>query len=484
MARVKIRDMVVVLPGITGSVLQKDGRDLWAISGQAVWRILASLGDTLQDLLLVGDDPAVDDLGDGIRATGVIQDLHMVPGLVKIDGYSGLRRLFTQEFEVVPGSPDDERPANYFEFAYDWRRDNRYAARKLQELVNRKLPQWREHSGAQDARVILVAHSMGGLISRYYLEVLQGWRDCRALITFGTPYRGSVNALGYLANGYKQLFLDLTEVMRSFTAAYQLLPIYRSVQTGQGFARVAEIDGIPGIDRDRAAAALRFHREIEEAVAANRKEADYFTQGYRILPVVGTRQKTFQSATLAGGRLTVAHVAPEGVPTFLADGDGTVPRVSAIPIELSNEFFDTFVAEKHSSLQNNGAMLEQLLERVKLMQAPELGAIRDVPPARPPVEQMPALALEVEDLYLAQEPVTIQAQTFNVEEPVGLVAEIVAIDGGAPMRLPLVRQEDSWGATLESLAAGSYRITLKTDWTGPEAPEPVHDVFAVVDGRG
>ncbi|OUC06475.1 lecithin:cholesterol acyltransferase, partial [Litorilinea aerophila] len=221
-----MRDMVVVLPGITGSVLQKDGRDLWAISGQAVWRILASLGDTLQDLLLVGDDPAVDDLGDGIRATGVIQDLHMVPGLVKIDGYSGLRRLFTQEFEVVPGSPDDERPANYFEFAYDWRRDNRYAARKLQELVNRKLPQWRDHSGAQDARVILVAHSMGGLISRYYLEVLQGWRDCRALITFGTPYRGSVNALGYLANGYKQLFLDLTEVMRSFTAAYQLLPIY------------------------------------------------------------------------------------------------------------------------------------------------------------------------------------------------------------------------------------------------------------------
>src|SRR4029434_11089128 len=32
-----------------------------------------------------------------------------------------------------------------------------------------------------------------------------GWRDCRALITFGTPYRGSANALNYLANGYKKL---------------------------------------------------------------------------------------------------------------------------------------------------------------------------------------------------------------------------------------------------------------------------------------
>jgi triacylglycerol esterase/lipase EstA (alpha/beta hydrolase family) len=53
---------------------------------------------------------------------------------------------------------------------------------------------------------------MGGLISRYYLEVLEGWRDCRALVTFGTPYRGAVDAVNYLANGYKQLFVELTEV--------------------------------------------------------------------------------------------------------------------------------------------------------------------------------------------------------------------------------------------------------------------------------
>jgi hypothetical protein len=28
-----MRDMVVILPGILGSVLQKDGKDLWAVSG-------------------------------------------------------------------------------------------------------------------------------------------------------------------------------------------------------------------------------------------------------------------------------------------------------------------------------------------------------------------------------------------------------------------------------------------------------------------
>ena len=67
---------------------------------------------------------------------------------------------------------------------------------------------------------------MGGLVSRYYLEVLEGWRDAKALFTFGTPYRGSPMALNFLANGYKNQFLDLTEVLRSLPSADQLLPIY------------------------------------------------------------------------------------------------------------------------------------------------------------------------------------------------------------------------------------------------------------------
>lgn len=52
MAKLRMRDIVVLLPGITGSVLQKDGKDLWAISGQAAWRALTSLGSSLQQLLL------------------------------------------------------------------------------------------------------------------------------------------------------------------------------------------------------------------------------------------------------------------------------------------------------------------------------------------------------------------------------------------------------------------------------------------------
>jgi hypothetical protein len=209
MAKERMRDIVVLLPGITGSVLQKDSKDLWAISGQAAWSALAGLGSSLEQLKLEEDDPEVDDLGDGIRATRLIADAHLVPGLVKIDGYSGISRLINDNFKVIQGNIDDNRPANFFEFPYDWRRDNRVAARKLKRLIDQRLPQWREYCGAKDAKVILLAHSMGGLIARYYLEVLEGWCDCKALVTFGTPYRGSVKALNLLGNGYKKLFIDL-----------------------------------------------------------------------------------------------------------------------------------------------------------------------------------------------------------------------------------------------------------------------------------
>ncbi len=49
----------------------------------------------------------------------------------------------------------------------------------------------------------------------------------------------------------------------------------------------------------------------------------------------------------------MSRAIPAWIDPLLQDGDGTVPRLSAIPIELSNEYRDTFFAERHSSLQAN-----------------------------------------------------------------------------------------------------------------------------------
>jgi pimeloyl-ACP methyl ester carboxylesterase len=470
--------MIVLLPGITGSVLQKDGKDVWAISGQATWRVLSSLGSSLQQLRLEGDE-----VGDSVTATRIMPDAHLIPGLVKIDGYTAISTMIRHTFDVVPGSRQTSHPANFIEFPYDWRLDNRVNAQQLKALIDKQLHIWRQYSHNPTAGVIFVAHSMGGLVARYYLEVLEGWRTCRALITFGTPYRGSPSALNFLANGYKKLFVDLTEAMRSFPSVYQLLPIYKALRVGVDYLRVAEVENVPGIDPRLAKDALAFHREIEDKITEHRRgDQDYLEHGYVILPVVGTRQPTLQSAILADGRVNVSSEVPSWMDPILGDGDGTVPRASAIPIELSNAFRNSFAPERHGSLQCNQSILNDLQGRLEQMQVQGLAEIRG------PIESLaaaetPAIALELDDLYLSGEPILLRAQLVNSAESLGPVrAHIASIDGpevAALQSLDFARVNGGWVLVVEGAPPGLYRIEVRTAKGGPKAPPPVHDIFEV-----
>lgn len=471
MAKPRIRDLVVVLPGMIGSVLEKDGKDLWAVSGSALWRTLITKGGWLENLRL--DDPDTDD---GVVATRLMSDVHLIPGLVKIDGYTGITRMIQTEFEVVEGSIDSDAPANYFEYPYDWRRDNRRTATELDRFIKERLSRWRDYTNNPEAKTILIAHSMGGLVSRYFCEVLGGWEICRALITFGTPHRGSASALSFLGNGYKKLFVDLTEALRSFPSAYQLLPIYPVVSSGDDLLRVAETD-IPGIDRRRAEEALAFHREIEAAVAEH-VDAPAYRDGFTTLPMVGTRQPTLQSATLEAGKLAVGGDLPPGVDPLLGDGDGTVPRLSAIPIELSTSYQDTFVAERHSSLLNHGTLLQDVRERLIQMQTRGLSAIRG-PTLDVEASERAALSVELDDVYLPGEPVTIAATIVNGTAP-AVIAVITPLDSEqTPLERELDETEGRFIGDFSDLAPNGYRLEIRTQDTGPAAATPVHDVFAI-----
>jgi hypothetical protein len=96
-----MRDLIVILPGILGSVLQKDGRDLWAVSGQAIWNILRTGGNAVGDLKVQQDDPDAENLDDGIRATRLVENVSIIPGLMKIDGYTDATRTIVNNFSNV-----------------------------------------------------------------------------------------------------------------------------------------------------------------------------------------------------------------------------------------------------------------------------------------------------------------------------------------------------------------------------------------------
>src|SRR5215216_1719058 len=457
MAKQPLGDVVVLLPGILGSVLSRDGKQVWAPSAGAVGRALWTLGRSVTSLALHDDPWEQDELGDGVEAPRLVDGVHLIPGFWSIDVYGGITRMITETFGVIPGE-------TYLEFPYDWRRDNRVAARKLQRLIDEKLHAQRQRN--PDAKVILIGHSMGGLIARWYLECLGGWQDARALITFGTPHRGSLNAADFLVNGFvKKLgplkVADLSQLLRSLTSVYQLLPIYPCVDVGAGNQRVAEVD-LRGVDRVRARSALfDFHRAIETAVGQRPPNA------YALHSVVGITQGTKQSARLEDDRLVMLQ-------SFDGEdmrGDGTVPRVSATPIETDDDepaYQPMYSSEVHGSLQIAEAVHTQLL---------------GILTARRPVgfRGGRGIALEAAELLAVDEPLAVQA----LPDAAGLTLRASAVDlatGRPAASVVLARDADEvHTGELPPLPAGDYRVRVEgIDLSAPLA-DPVHSLLCVVD---
>ena len=455
-----MQDVIVMVPGIMGTTLRQNGRAAWAYSGRTAATTLLTQGRWMNEALaLSGEDPLVDDLGDGVSVGGLMPDLHLLPGLWKIDGYRAVRRRLVDDFDLKIGF-------NYIEFGYDWRRDNRVAGRRLATKCRDALTSWRQQS--PDAKIILLAHSMGGLVARYFLEVLEGWStgDVRALITFGTPFRGSANALDTLANGVRRGPVDLTQMSRSFTSIYQLLPLYPMYDPGDGrYVRVGEATGIPNVDAERAKAALAFHHEIRDAVVRNRADPRWERLGYRLCPIVGRMQSTIQTGAARVDGVTMSTIF-RGKDVR---GDGTVPRVSAIPLEFdeTEARADLYVATKHGSLQNADAVLTHLAGRIT-------DFFTDFGDWRSPEPVSPDLALDLPDLVRSDEEIVLQAQGAR-----SMTAALLTGGGDKPLqtRTSLADPAEWVTMTFDPVPAGRYRVQLSDG--GQRAP--VCDSIAVAD---
>src|SRR3954454_6890277 len=285
-------DLVVVLPGIMGSTLvDADDNLVWGLSVGSLMRTLRSRGESLRRLRLpagVGDEHP----GDGIRPAALMPD-HGLPGIwTPIKGYDPLiKRLRSLGYRPSP-NPDDPAapPGNLLEVPYDWRLSNRYNGQYLAQRIQPALERWRAQSGEYaDARVVLVCHSMGGLVARWYLERCGGAEVTRKLVTFGTPWRGAAKAVDQLVNGVPKglgpLSVDLTEMARSLPALHQLLPEYACLTSGTGLVKTTET-GLPELDTDMVADAMRFHTDLQDAEATRPASLEATHM------IVGARQPT------------------------------------------------------------------------------------------------------------------------------------------------------------------------------------------------
>jgi hypothetical protein len=289
------------------------------------------------------------------------------------------------------------------------------------------------------------------------------------LITFGTPHRGSLNALDFLVNGFVKKIgplkvADLTELLRSLTSVYQLLPIYPCVDLGDGNQRVAEIgDRLPGVDPVRVDHALyEFHRAISG------RTADHDPAAYAIHSVVGIAQGTKQSARWEGSRLTIEEVY-DGQDL---GGDGTVPRVAATPVETDDwepAYQPMYSADRHGSLQNTDPVQTQLRG---ILTARSLTGFRAVQSVR----------LEADELLAAGESLAVRALPDRGN--LTLQASVTDLATGLPATAPITMRRDSdeihW-AEFAPLPQGDYRLLVEAVGDSVGLADPVHGLVCVVD---
>ncbi|HEX7134063.1 MAG TPA: hypothetical protein VF228_15915 [Iamia sp.] len=429
-----LTDVVVVVPGIMGSVLHRHGKPVWDSSVGAVGHGVFSGLRSIRDLALpegIGDEAPDDD----VEAVGLIRGIRLSLGLWTFDvGYGSLFDRLRESFEVSDGT---QGPANLVEFPYDWRLSNRHNGARLKLVAERALDEWRAQGGAcADAELVFLCHSMGGLVARWYVDHLGGHDVTRKVITLGTPHRGALNALDQLVNGVRKgigpFKADLTALGRSMPSLHQMLPEYACIEGPERLAKVGEV-GLPGLASGMVDDAVRFHAELAAA-------REVSAQGYDLHPIVGFQQPTFTTARIEGGR-AVGGLTIKGVDE---GGDATVPRLSATPADLAPDHVSVHsVADRHGALPSNAGILD---------------LIEGILTARSIVHRggQEAISVDLDEVVEVGEPLVVRA--VPVEREIPLEAVVSDLDGrraGGPVRL----HPD--GTPVPLLGPGGYQVKIR-----------------------
>lgn len=219
---------VVLIHGLMGSRLEDaaSGQEIWV--GNPAKLLFSDYAETALEIdpqtLLPKQSPLV--------ASGLLDH---VAGKNYYAGITDTLESAGRFKYAEPGAQQSAGSRNYYVFVYDWRQDNVESARRLSRFIKQICLDY----GNPELKVDLVAHSMGGLIARYYLRYgehdtlddndfdvnLNGAKNVRRVILLGTPNLGSVGALHSFIKGFKIGAKAVpTESLATMPSTYQLFP--------------------------------------------------------------------------------------------------------------------------------------------------------------------------------------------------------------------------------------------------------------------
>lgn len=379
------RNPIIVIPGILGSKLVDTSgkRVVWGeFGGSGIdpangdgARLLALPMQNGQPLRRLQDADTVNVAGPldtlNVRVFGLPFQVSAYSDILNALGFGGYRDSTTNIGNLNKGNQYD----NCFQFAYDWRRDNVETAALLHKFILEKKAyveeQRRERYGeqAEPVRFDIVAHSMGGLMARYYLQygnaplpeddslpevTWAGAKYVDRLVMVAPPNAGSMQAVEYLTQGVQfSRFFSKYEpaLLGTMPSIYQLLPRTRHhpviagpqkvnvdlydpntwVQNRWCFFNPSQSELLKQLLRDVPDAQDRLHVAYEHLTKCLiRAETFHAAIDTKTEPPEGTSIHLIASDALP----TVFQYAVDGrgilTPTARVAGDGIVTRHSAL----------------------------------------------------------------------------------------------------------------------------------------------------------
>jgi len=465
--------LVVVLPGIGGSVLARgtdwDAEVVWDAGKRSVAR-LAFRSDRL------GVDERLTPIG--VTRSMKFMGFTVVPGYERL--LSGLSMLGTLD----PGHPGRPVPdADIVVVPYDFRFGIMAAAERLDAVVRARLEGL---SPAERAgRVVVVAHSLGGLVARAWMGLVgqageERWRWCRALVSLGTPHRGAPKALDWVVNGAPLGLPGPTRLVREWPSVAELLPRYPAVRdvrvgdpTAEGAALYPYEMPVLGLGQ-RAREAYELHEQILEAWESMPRS------GPEMVACIGWPHPTPDAAYWDGAKLTVVKERPSWLEArgWESDvGDGTVPGISAVPIEQDQDVDGPRrLPDRHIRLASADVVLELLR---KYLEVEPPSKYRD--PRRP--RHAPSLGLDVEEVHAAGKAIPVSVIARETDPALGgqpVWARLTAADGSA-VRVRLDPEGGVFRGVLPGRPPGLFGVRVDARAVPGVGDLTCADTVAVVD---
>ncbi len=305
--REPMRGNIIFVPGIMGSELTvtEDGDDdvVWI----SFWRLIKG---GIKKLQLAADGAQEADSTLRVRPSGLDKD-----------SYAETILWLKAYWNVEP-------------FAYDWRKDLDQTAKGLKDFVQDKF---------EDRPVHLVAHSMGGLVSRNFIrlypKVWKGMSEPKKvqggrLIMLGTPNYGShAIAQAMVAKDKLVKWLaaadlrhdleEVLEVLNGFVGSYQLLPSPAKLPAAEHKLYDSTAWGGYPIVAAHLNRARKFHADLDVAATTDPERMTYIA-GYNRETLNGVAIDApgmfeFDMTLKGDGRVTHALGLLPGVPTYYVD---------------------------------------------------------------------------------------------------------------------------------------------------------------------